>query len=286
MNLAVCWKHAELGGPAAAQTGEITSGGVDTRWAGVSPADEAALEIALSLRELAGAESTVTVVALGSAAVDAVLRTALAAGADRAVRIDASSALDGATVADALAVTLGDVDHVWCGDYSLDRGSGSVPAFVADRLGAAQALGLIGVELPTFRADQPLRVVRRLDGGRRELLDVTPPAVLSVEGSVASLRRAGLAATLASKSAEVEVVPGPPSDPDAPVGVVTPYRPRARALPPPIGVALDRVRDLLKIGSDDSSHPETVTLEPQDAAVRILAQLREWGYLGDDPPID
>ena len=36
---------------------------------------------------------------------------------------------------------------VLCGDLSADRGSGSVPAFLAAHLGAAQALGLVAVEL-------------------------------------------------------------------------------------------------------------------------------------------
>ena len=37
-----------------------------------------------------------------------------------------------------------------------------------------------------------LALVRRLDGGRRELLEVEAPAVVSVEGSVATLRRDGI----------------------------------------------------------------------------------------------
>ena len=51
--------------------------------------------------------------------------------------------------------------------------------------------------------------MRRLDGGRREVLAVPPPAVLSVEGAVARLRRASLPAELESRRAVIEVVPGP-----------------------------------------------------------------------------
>lgn len=285
----MCWKHVPLGGPGAGGATDPATGrptATDGRWFGVSPADEAALEVALALRARAGAPSTVTVVALGPPAADSVLRVALAAGADRAVRVDAGAALGGATVAAALAPTLDGADLVWCGDYSLDRGTGSVPAFLAGRLGAAQALGLVAVDLDAWWTGAPLRVVRRLDGGRREVLDVGPPAVLSVEGSVASLRRAGLAAALASKSAPIDVVAGPPDDPGDAAGVVTPYRPRARVLPPPVGETLSRVRGLLRMGGGDAARAETVTLDPPAAAARIVAQLREWGYLDADPAPD
>jgi len=57
-----------------------------------------------------------------------------------------------------------------------------------------------------------------------------------------------------------------------------PYRPRPRVLPAPVGAtALDRVRALTASGTA-APHGETVTLEPADAAARILATLREWGY--------
>ena len=159
-----------------------------------------------------------------------------------------------------------------CGDASADRGSGAVPAFVAAQLGAAQALGL--VVLTVGAGD--LRATRRLDGGRREILDVAPPAVLSVEGGVARLRRATLTAELAARTAPVEEVTGP-RGPTETADVARPYRPRARALAAPSGGALDRVRRLTDAGRRRTAH-EVVTLDPPDAAKRILAALRDWGY--------
>ena len=52
-------------------------------------------------------------------------------------------------MAAALAAVLGPVgvSSVWCGDHSLDRGTGAVPAYLAAQLGLAQALGLVDVEL-------------------------------------------------------------------------------------------------------------------------------------------
>jgi electron transfer flavoprotein beta subunit len=266
MRVVVCWKWVSLD----------REHEPDQRWAGVSAADEAALETALALTD------NVTVVCLGPADADDTLRAAIAVGATTVVRIDASTELEGRTVATAIAEHIGDVDVVLCGDYSVDRGTGSVPAFLAAELGAAQALGLVEVDVRRSVHDNddrvPLRVIRRLDGGRREVLDVPLPAVLSVEGSVARLRRASLAAELASRSAAIPTVRGPHGR--LPEPEIHPYRPRPRTLPAPAGDTLARVRAILDVGGADV-HAETVTLTPAAAAHRILEQLHEWGYLDE-----
>ena len=270
MKIAVCWKWVSLDREREA----------DRRWSGVSAADEAALEVALSIAERADATpgaspSEVSVICLGPPSADDVLREAIAAGATAAIRVDASTELDSQVIAVALAEHLGDRDLVVCGDYSLDRGTGSVPAFLAGELSMAQALGLLEVDLERIDPGA-LRVVRRLDGGRREILDVTPPAVLSVEGSAASLRRASLAASLAARTAPVVTVRGPHGR--LPEAEIHPYRPRARVLPAPTGGSLDRVRQILDVGGSDT-HAELVTLDAPAAASKILDQLRSWGYL-------
>jgi electron transfer flavoprotein beta subunit len=266
VKIAVCWKWVSLDREREA----------DRRWSGVSAADQAALEVALTIADRAGtASSDVTVICLGPAGADDVLREALAAGATSAIRVDASTELDSHVVAVALAEHLDGQDLVLCGDYSLDRGTGSVPAFLADELSSAQGLGLLEVR-PVDGPPGALRVVRRLDGGRREILDVTPPAVLSVEGSAATLRRASLAASLAARTAAIRTVRGPHGR--LPEAEIHPYRPRARVIPPPAGGSLDRVRQILDIGGGDV-HAELLTLDPPAAASKILDQLRDWGYL-------
>jgi electron transfer flavoprotein beta subunit len=163
---------------------------------------------------------------------------------------------------------------VWCGDYSIDRGTGSVPVFLAAYLHAHQALGVIAVQL----AGTELHATRRLDGGRREMLRLHAPAVISVEGATAHLRRAGLAALRAAARATIRVVqPTTPMRPEE--RVVRPYRPRARELAAPQGdSALERLR-VLTDTSGDPARGETVHLEPAAAAARIVAALRHWGYL-------
>ena len=269
----------------------------DERFAGVSPADRAALEVALTLGEQRG--EPVVVATAGPAGAERALRTAVACGAARVVRIDLPVDADSRDVADALADLIEALDAtadndtgtalvsvVVCGDYSLDRGTGSVPAYLAHRLGAAQALGLVAVQAGADQATtgtsrtatgSTLRATRRLDGGRREVLDVPLPCVLSVEGSVATLRRAGLRQLLDAQSAPVQVVPAGAAH-HATASVVSPYRPRARALAAPAGdQALDRLRVLTDAGGG-STRGETVELAPREAAARIVQALRDWGY--------
>ena len=247
--------------------------GDDDRFAGISAADQAALELALRHGELTG--TPVTAIPLGPPGAERALREALACGAGRALHLVTSSTLTSAATATALAARLGDAAVVWCGDVSDDRGTGSVPAFVAAELDAQQALGAIAVEL----AVEAIEVTRRLDGGRRERVRVTGTAVVSVEGGVASLRRAGLRASLAARQAFVEAIELP-RQADSVVAVSQPYRPRAMALAAPHGLsALERIREVLHTQAAPSTRAEVVELSPAEAAQRIVDTLRGWDYL-------
>lgn len=271
MLIGVCVKWVSQRPEIDRATGAMHPG--DDRFGGVSLADQAALEWALRSAERWGAE--VVAVSAGPAEADAVLRDALAVGATRAVRIDQASFATSPVVASVLASALDGCDLVWCGDLSTDRGSGSVPAFLAGRLDMGQALGVIEVALD----DEPgqAQVVRRLDGGRRERLGVRGPAVVSVEGAAARLRRAPLAAAIAARSSSVEVVAGTPLG-EHPRRPTRPYRPRARTLAAPAGsTPLERVRTLTALGA--GARGDAIDLDPAAAAERILGALRDWGYL-------
>ncbi|MEO7370504.1 MAG: hypothetical protein ABIZ69_06570, partial [Ilumatobacteraceae bacterium] len=130
---------------------------------GLSAADNAALETALRHGE--ATHTSVIAVTVAGPSADRVLRDALACGVTTAIRVEAADDLDSAAVAAALAPVVAHSAAVWCGDCSADRGTGSVPAFLAAQLRRQQALGLVGVDFI-----DPLRVTRRLDGGRREVL--------------------------------------------------------------------------------------------------------------------
>jgi electron transfer flavoprotein beta subunit len=246
----------------------------DVRSAGLSDADSAALEWALRCGE--AWDEPVLAATVGSPEAEVVLRDALACGAAAAVRVDLSSGAPSPEVAAALAMVLRQhqVDTVWCGVHSLDRGSGSVPAFLAAELALPQALGLVEVEMSAARE---LTVLRRLDGGRRERLRLRHGGVLSVEGAAARLRRAPLAAALSSTMIAIDVVQG--SSVEAPATPrLRPYRPRARVLGAPAGASPRERVIALTDTLHGKGHGELVVLDPPAAAERILAALDAWGY--------
>lgn len=266
-----------------ALTGAVTT---DARTSGASDADDAALAWGLAMGSAWGV--AVVAVTVGPLEAEAVLHDPLALGAAKAMRVeldgDGSDEPSGAG-ADVVAEALADVARtegvgvIVCGDLGLVVGSGAVPALVADHLGVPQALGLVDVSID---ADRPgaLSVVRRLDRGRRERLALEGPCVLSVEGGTRPLPRAGLPDVLAARSQAVEVQtrPATPAGPDAPTLVRRgPYRPRTHLVPgPPADESvLGRVLALTG-GGVTRTPPQTLVLDPDQAADRILAALRDW----------
>jgi electron transfer flavoprotein beta subunit len=260
----------------------------DERTSGPSEADRCALEHALRLAARLGGRCVA--VTVGPPAADAMLRDALAAGADAVLRIQAGDPdadhdhLDEAATADALIdgfqQRYGLPDLVICGDHSADRGAGSTPAYLAHRLGAAQALGL----LELAQQDGELRALRRIDGGRRERLAVGLPAVCSVEPTTVRLRRAALPAVLAARTATVPVVTTRQRPPRAPhTGPARPYRPRPRVLPAPVGDD-PRTRVLALTGALVEREPPRVVTPASaaEAADELLGFLRQHGYLDDE----
>ena len=281
------WQEAEVD----PLTGAVSA---DRHDRGPDRADFAALEHALRLAEKWDAQ--VVAVSVGPAEADAMLRDALAAGAGDALRVEPAHRTSGPRPADlvgggqelpaALAAALrhryGVPDLVLCGDRSADRGTGSFPAFLAAALNAAQALGVVRMEP---EGDGVLRVHRRLDGGRREVLRVRRPAVVSVEAAGVRLRRAGLPATLASGHAAIPVVRAAgPAAHRIPVLGSHPYRPWPRELPGPSGSALRRTLELT--GALVERTPPTVLgpLPPGQAADELLGYLHRRGYLGAGDP--
>ena len=267
---------------------------------GLSAADAAALEHALRMAE--SWDGRVVAVSVGPESIDPVLREVAALGVT-VVRVPSEHESDThryvAELAEdehGLAETVlaavrpfGDPVLVVCGDRSVDRGTGALPAFLAHQLGAAEALGLVAL-----RSDGPgsLVVERRLDAGWRERLRVPLPAVCSVEGAGVRLRRASLAGALAASDAAVPVdrslgvaaVGYTAGTGGLHIGATRPYAPRTRVLPAPEGHD-PRLRLLALTGALVAHDPPTV-VHPADAAEAadvLLSFLARHGYLdGDD----
>jgi electron transfer flavoprotein beta subunit len=262
---------------------------------GPNVSELAALEHALRLAERW--DALVVAACVAPAAADEMLRDALAVGAAQALRVEPARWMarprpvglvggereSAAALAEALRQRYGVPDLVLCGDLAADRATGSFPAFLAASLGAAQALGCTRMEPIDGYA---LRVQRRLDGGRREVLMVRPPAVVSIEAAGVRLRRAGLPATLAKQDALITVAATPAAAAARRIRLLGthPYRPRPRELPGPTGSVLRRT--LALTGALAQRTPPTVIgpLPPDQAADELLAYLHRSGYLAAGDP--
>jgi electron transfer flavoprotein beta subunit len=270
---------------------------VDPRRLDLNPSEAAALEIGLTAADNWG--GSVVAIAAGPASVDPVLRQAVAVGAE-ALRVDwgetsshllsepvtvESEELNGrpwhiaAVIAEAFSVT-GPPSLVLCGDRSSISGTGSMPAFLAEHIGAEQALGCVSVAI----GDEPgtVEVERRLDGGWRERLRVRGPAVVSAEAAGRRLRRAGLAATLVAQDAVIPVYRATGGQAGWASALVTgaphPYRPRTRLVPAPTGDTRDRL--LALTGALSNREPPRIVgpLGPAEAADELLDYLDRHGY--------
>ncbi len=264
---------------------------------GLAPADAAALEHALRLAD--AWSGRMVAVCAGPASVEPVLADVAALGVavvrvplgdeDDAHRYLGELGRDERDLARTLVAALapfGRPDLVVCGDRSVDRGTGALPAFLAHELGAAQALGLVVLAPADPVGDRPtLLVERRLDGGWRERLRVALPAVCSVEGAGVRLRRAPLAGVLAAAGRPVPVDRSPagaaaPGSGPCHVGAPRPYRPRTRVLPGPHD-ADPRLR-LLALTGALVAHDPPALVHPADAAEAadvLVAFLVRHGYL-------
>ena len=211
------------------------------------------------------------------------LRDALAAGATEALRVEPAGrilavrsrpawSVAGRIAAAALAAALrqryGVPDLVLCGDRSADRGTGSFPAFLAAALDAAQVLGVVRMEP---EGDGVLRVHRRLDGGRREVLRVRRArrrVRRGGRGAAAAGRAARDAGQRARRHSGGATRRQPPPRTGFRVLGAHPYRPRPRELAGPSGTALHRTLELT--GALVERTPPTVLgpLSPELAARR------------------
>ncbi len=249
----------------------------------LDPVDAAAIEAGVTLVEQQGGELTV----LTAGAPDdehVVLRTALARGAARAVRVDATPN-DGREAAMLLAEAItagGSPDVVLFGAASSDHGGGATGAAVAHQL----ALPLVQ-NVVTIASDEAgaAAVERRRDGGYRESVRVQLPAVLTVERSIAVPRFPTTAARLRAQSAPIELFEPAGVGDGAPAATFRRYQmppPRLQGIvwPGPQLDARERLRFLVQGGQlrqQADSGPVTGTAE--EVASTIAEFLRERGFV-------
>lgn len=220
--------------------------------------DEHALEQALLLKEKAGGK--VTVVALDAPEVDDALFTALAKGADRAVKIPVDQASLG-TVATAkmfatfLASGGGQITPdtlVLPGSQAIDDLEGEVAAY----LGEALSLPYVGVVSSVSPAGGKVVVLKEFSGGLRGEYEVALPAVLGIQSAERPPRYVPVAKVRAvMKSAKIETADIAPSEPARALAVARMYKPEV------------------------AGRAEMLEGKPEDIAARIAGLLAERGII-------
>jgi len=284
MRIAVCLK--QVPDPATVEIDPLTGKLDHSRLLYImNPADAAALELALGL---CGATGQVLACTVGPARAETVLREALAAGADRVLRLaEPPGTAAPAVTARLLAAALRREelpDLLLCGTRSADRGSGQVPALLGACLGWPVVTDVTQLELSGSVA----RVQRRRDRGAREVGDIHLPAVLAIEPGTARLRHAGLPGLLAAQRAEIPVYQSTdlqlaPADLRVamPLRQTTiPPRPRSRTIftPETVLPAHERIGQILSAGVTRKTG-QMLEGPPDQIATAIIAFLRERGFL-------
>ena len=214
----------------------------------LSDPDEYALQQALILKEKHGGK--VTVVALEAPEVDDVLFTALAKGADRAVKIPVNQAgLGTVAAAKVLADFFGSASApitpdtlVLPGSQAIDDLEGELAPFLA----AALNLPYVGVVCGVTPANGQVTVTKEFAGGLRAEFEVALPAVLGIQSAEKPPRYVPVAKVRAvMKTAKIETVDLTPPDRLIQLAIDRMYKPEATGRAQMIEGAPEAIADQL-----------------------------------------
>ena len=256
----------------------------------VNPHDEAALELALRLKDEYD-NITVTLLTLGPMIAEHEMRRCLATGADNLYQINVhgqppsdSDPLDQPdpwVKSDLMARAVKELkgDLVLCGKESLDKGSGQVGALLAHRLDLPFVSAITDLSMHTTGGT--LQVQRSAGRGVREIIECRLPAVLSVnlgpELRLPEFARRQWAKAYAPRQLDFG------ADVDAPKIVCTRrFQPRPRpkmvAAPDSRQHAYERIMQLLT-GSKVEKKGEILTGSIESQVGGIISFLKAHGFL-------
>jgi electron transfer flavoprotein beta subunit len=177
----------------------------------LNESDAYALEEALQLKEAHGGE--VVVISAGPERVGKTIREALAKGADRGIHIESDdlSSYDALGVARLLAAAIEqepeDPDLILTGLQSDDLGLGQTGVIVAEILGLPHATLILKIEKPqNGETGTGIKVLRELEDGWFQHLELPTPAVLTIQSGNSKLRYATLMGIKKAKTKEVRRV--------------------------------------------------------------------------------
>ena len=175
----------------------------DLSWE-VNESDGYALEESLRLKEKHGGE--VVVCTMGPQRAKAVIKDALARGADRAIHVvaDDTTGMGPYHSAQVLAEAVGgeQADLVMTGLQSDDNGYAQTGVILAELLGLPHATIVIEVDA----SGEQLRVKRELESGWYQWYAMPTPALLTIQSGISQIRYATLKGIMAAKKKEIREV--------------------------------------------------------------------------------
>ncbi len=169
----------------------------------INPYDEFCLTKAVFIKESLGA--TITALNVGNNKNDAILRKALAIGADKAARIN-QDPTSSKIVADCIAnyCSQHTFDLIFCGTESIDYNGGQVPGYIASNLKIPFINGCIGLEIE----GSILNLKRTIDNGHEICTSTLPTLIAGQKGLVEEkeLRIPSMRGIMTARTKPLEVI--------------------------------------------------------------------------------
>ncbi len=170
----------------------------------MNESDTYALEEAVLMKEKFG--GNITVISLGEKDTEDTLRIALAKGADTAIRIKAEdfSDIDAFQTSQILQTVIKNLNYdiIFTGCISTDDAYSQIGVTLAELLDIPHATLVVNFDVKENRAD----VQRELEGGLIEHLDVSLPALFTIQTGINEPRYASLIAIRRAAKKEIQVI--------------------------------------------------------------------------------
>lgn len=205
MNIVVCVKQVpDIEGTITVEKGKnfIQEGGLNYV---TNPLDLVAVEEAVRIKEGDG-QSRVTLISLGTPSSEKALRQGLSLGSDDAFLLSDPAFNNSDSYAIALvlakAISLIPYDLILCGQRADDSQAGQVGAYIARMLGISLVRGVVKIDINP--ESKKLLVQRKLEKGDREVVECSPPVLLTVEAGLNKPRYPAVRAIMKAKGQKIE----------------------------------------------------------------------------------
>ena len=180
----------------------FTDGDTKLNKAGVQliagPYDDYALSRAVEIRDQVGGR--LTVINVGDAESDAILRKCLAVGADDAIRVNAEPK-DAYFVAEQIAAHAAGYDLIMMGRESIDFNGGQVHGILGEMLGLPSFSPVMQLDIDGNTA----RFVREIEGGK-ESVEAPLPLVLGCQEPIAEWKIPNMRGIMTARTKPLKVV--------------------------------------------------------------------------------